>query len=599
MKKLRLAQTMMIATIILIVGFQAFYITRLYSNEWKDLKKETDVLFRETVYKLQVARFKKDTTLFTRRLHTDSVKLNTDNVFNFQAMNVIRNKKKKAPDKIKDSASNPKAMIITMPADGLNHTEISEKLRARVESLTLARPGTFKIITSTSEAGNQVRMFSRTIRDTLFRKDSVLKKVLKEGYTNDLNIAPVSRVHVPGKARITVRDTSRKAFRENILKDRTIAIRSSSFSDDPEIQIFANSSSANDSLSLPQLDSAFKNELKKASIKIPFKLVKNTGKRSALLPKEKELKTNPSSVGIFSPYHYQAAFENPFNFLLQKIAPNILLSLLLVAFTIVSFVVLYRNLMSQRRLADIKNDFISNITHELKTPIATVNVAIEAMKNFNVLNDTKRTQEYLDISASELQRLSLLVDKVLKLSMFEKKEIELKKEWFNMEELVKEVMNSMRLQFEKQKASVSIDTEGDKLDIKADRLHIMSVVYNLLDNALKYSNQGCNIDINMFSRTQYLELQVTDNGIGISEEFKSKIFEQFFRVPSGDRHNIKGYGLGLSYVNHIVKIHQGLIEVESEFGKGSTFTVKLPYEEATVVHFDKNRSIKKDFFNRN
>jgi two-component system phosphate regulon sensor histidine kinase PhoR len=594
MKKLRLAQTMMIATIILIVGFQAFYITRLYSNEWKDLKKETDVLFRETVYKLQVARFKKDTTFFTKTLHTDSVKLNTDNVFNFQAMNVIRNKKRKSPEQKKDSAANPKAFILTMPADDLNHTEISEKLRARVESLTLARPGTFQIITSSSLGGDQVKMFSRSFKDSLLKKDSVFQKVLKEGHKDELNVAPISRVRVPGKARITIRDTTRKNLPQTILKDRTISVRSS-FSDDPEIQIFANSNSANDSLSLPQLDSAFRNELKKASIKIQFKLIKSTGKRSALLPKEEELKTTPSSVGIFSPNHYQAAFENPFNFLLQKIAPNILLSLLLVAFTIVSFVVLYRNLMSQRRLADIKNDFISNITHELKTPIATVNVAIEAMKSFNVLNDTKRTQEYLDISASELQRLSLLVDKVLKLSMFEKKEIELKKEWFNMEELVREVMGSMRLQFEKQKASVSIDTEGDKLDIKADRLHVMSVVYNLLDNALKYSNTGCKIDINIFSRAQYLELQVTDNGIGISDEFRSKIFEQFFRVPSGDRHNIKGYGLGLSYVNHIVNIHNGLIEVASGLGKGSTFTVKLPYDEAPVLKLDKNRNKKGSF----
>jgi two-component system phosphate regulon sensor histidine kinase PhoR len=253
--------------------------------------------------------------------------------------------------------------------------------------------------------------------------------------------------------------------------------------------------------------------------------------------------------------------------------------------------------MSQRRLADIKNDFISNITHELKTPIATVNVAIEAMKSFNVLNDTKRTQEYLDISASELKRLSLLVDKVLKLSMFEKKEIELKKEWFNLHELVKEVMSSMRLQFEKQKTIMSMSITGDKLDIKADRLHITSVVYNLLDNALKYSNQGSKIDINITSHPQYIELNVSDNGIGISEEFRSKIFEQFFRVPSGDRHNIKGYGLGLSYVNHIVKIHRGLIKVESELGKGSTFSVRLPYDDATLISLDKNRKNRKDKFN--
>ena len=598
MRKLRLIQIMMTATIILIVGFQVYYVTKLYKSEWHDLKKETDVLFRETVYKLQVARFKKDTTFFTAKVRIDSVRMNTDNVFNLQAINVIRNQKKNAREKVKDSAVKPKAVIISLPAQDVKRSEISEQLRATIDSLMLNRSGKYQIITSSSSGGNHVEMFSKNIKDTVLANDSSIRIAFKEGSKNDMIFVPSSKVRVPAKTRIIVRDTNLRHSTDYFVKDKTPALKSS-FSDDPGIQIFANSGSANDSLSLPQLDSAFTNELQKASIKLPFKLIKSTGKQSDFLPGEKELKTNPSSVGIFTPYYYQAAFENPFNFLIKKIAPNILLSIFLVAFTIGSFVVLYRNLMSQRRLADIKNDFISNITHELKTPIATVNVAIEAMKSFNVLNDTKRTQEYLDISASELQRLSLLVDKVLKLSMFEKKEIELKKELFNMEALVKEVMDSMRLQFDKHKATVLMHINGDKLDIIADRLHILSVVYNLLDNALKYSNTGCRIDINIFSRDQYLELQVIDNGVGISAEYKSKIFEQFFRVPSGDRHNIKGYGLGLSYVSHIVNIHRGLIEVESEFDKGSIFTVKLPYDEATAISYNKNRSISKDVLNLN
>jgi len=224
----------------------------------------------------------------------------------------------------------------------------------------------------------------------------------------------------------------------------------------------------------------------------------------------------------------------------------------------------------------MKNDFISNITHELKTPIATVNVAIEALRNFNALQSPERTKEYLDISAAELQRLSMLVDKVLKLSMFENKEIELQKENFDLKILIEEVLYSMRLQFEKQGAIVDFKTMGPDFIIHADRLHITSVVYNLLDNALKYSRENPIIHVELAAIGSDMQLNVTDNGIGIAADYADKIFDKFFRVPSGDHHNIKGYGLGLSYAAEVVRKHNGAISLDSELGKGTKFTVKLP-----------------------
>ena len=224
----------------------------------------------------------------------------------------------------------------------------------------------------------------------------------------------------------------------------------------------------------------------------------------------------------------------------------------------------------------MKNDFISNITHELKTPIATVNVAIEALRNFDALQSPERTKEYLDISAAELQRLSLLVDKVLKLSMFENKEIELQKQNFDLKQLIEEVMYSMRLQFEKQGAQINFKSMGPDFMILADRLHITSVIYNLFDNALKYSKSNPTINIELASLQNEMIFSVADSGIGIAPDYASKIFDKFFRVPSGDHHNIKGYGLGLSYAAEVVRKHQGTIHLETELGKGSRFTVKLP-----------------------
>ena len=240
---------------------------------------------------------------------------------------------------------------------------------------------------------------------------------------------------------------------------------------------------------------------------------------------------------------------------------------------------LYRNLLRQQRLAALKNEFISNITHELKTPIATVGVAIEALKNFNAIDDPKRTKEYLDISQNELQRLSLLVDKVLKLSMFEKKEVELKYETVDLKEVVEEVVGSLKLQFEKNNARVTVTNEGN-LILLADRLHLLSVVFNLLDNAIKYSKENLSVQINLAERDNAIALTVTDNGIGIDAEYKEKIFEKFFRVPHGDTHNAKGYGLGLSYVARVIEQHKGTIAVETQPGIGTSFIITLPKKPA-------------------
>src|SRR4029078_7030011 len=151
-------------------------------------------------------------------------------------------------------------------------------------------------------------------------------------------------------------------------------------------------------------------------------------------------------------------------------------SLLLIGITVLSFVLLQRNLSRQQNVTELKNHFMSKITNELKTPIATVSVAIEAMKNFNALDNPERAKEYLDISGNELQRLSLLVDKVLRISMFEKKEIELKQEWFDMRALADEIVSSMRLQFEKYQAKVSVDSSHNPMNVYADKMHITSVL---------------------------------------------------------------------------------------------------------------------------
>lgn len=328
--------------------------------------------------------------------------------------------------------------------------------------------------------------------------------------------------------------------------------------------------SLQDSLNIKEIMELFASRLKKEYLYLPFKITKTAG-----ITDVADVPLSDVTIGITHPVTYHLSIDNTFPYLLKIITLPILFSLFLITVTILSFVILYRNLLKQQKLAEIKNEFINNITHELRTPIATVGVAIEALKNFNESNDTLKTKEYLDISGNEIQRLSLLVDNVLKVSMFEQKQTELNKEYFDLKVLTQEVLNTMKIQFEKRNATFNFSHFGEKFIIYADKLHITSIIYNLFDNALKYSDQKALIKVEITREENSIDLKVSDNGIGIGPEHIKKIFEKFFRVPTGNNHAVKGYGLGLSYVSEIVKRHNGSIVVESKLNEGSTFTISF------------------------
>jgi two-component system, OmpR family, phosphate regulon sensor histidine kinase PhoR len=272
---------------------------------------------------------------------------------------------------------------------------------------------------------------------------------------------------------------------------------------------------------------------------------------------------------------YELNFSNLNYFILKKIAPQISFSIFLTLLTAGSFLILYRNLVLQKKLMVLKNDFISNVTHELKTPITTVGVALEALKNFKGLENRELTVEYLEIAQKELTRLSLLTDKILKTAIFENKGIAFISEELQFDLLVEEVIASMKIVTEKNGTSISFSKLGHDFTLMGSPEHLLSVVYNILDNASKYSPSNALIEILLKDAQESITLSIKDNGIGIAKEYQRKIFEKFFRVPTGDVHTIKGYGLGLSYVESVIKSHGGTMTVESEPTKGSTFTVTL------------------------
>lgn len=335
-----------------------------------------------------------------------------------------------------------------------------------------------------------------------------------------------------------------------------------------------------DTLKVDSIEAYYKQALAKVGIAAPFQVHTFRHGPDDRIDKpffgQKSARFTSDAVRLNPMTRYAVSFTGIEGLLLKEITPQILFSIFLTVLTVASFYIMYKNQRAQQRLMQIKNDFISNVTHELKTPVATVSVALEALKNFHALDNPQRTTEYLEIAQSELNRLTLMTDKILKTAVYEDRGVELKTEMIDLDALVQQVLSSMKLVFEKRKTQLTYQKEGTDFTYEGSLAHLTNVLYNLIDNALKYTGDGALINISLANRSKKLVLSVRDNGIGISPEYHKKIFEKFFRVPAGDVHNIKGYGLGLSYVAHVIKSHGGEIAVESAPGKGSCFVITLP-----------------------
>lgn len=249
-----------------------------------------------------------------------------------------------------------------------------------------------------------------------------------------------------------------------------------------------------------------------------------------------------------------------------------------------SFSVTLLIIFRQKRISEIKNDFVNNMTHELKTPISTISLAAQMLNDKSIPVERKNLGYLGGVIADESKRLGLQVEKVLQMAIFEKTRLKLKLKEFDVHEVIKKVVANFSLQLESQGGMLITELGANNPVIVADEVHVTNVVNNLLDNALKYKNGNPEIIIFTKNATGGIVIAFKDNGVGISRDNVRKIFDQFYRVPTGNVHNVKGFGLGLSYVKKIVEAHGGRIWVDSTLGIGSTFSVFLPWSGPT----DKN-----------
>jgi two-component system phosphate regulon sensor histidine kinase PhoR len=296
-------------------------------------------------------------------------------------------------------------------------------------------------------------------------------------------------------------------------------------------------------------------------------------------PKSNE---TPGTILLHSEYItglYTIQVSEYYWFLFKKIAPQILFVLFLIAITAAAFILAHHSLQRERRLSLMRNNLVSNMSHELKTPVTTVKVALEALSDETVLQDAATTREYVNIANLELQRLELLINQTLNTSLLESGKLPVQKALIDMEDTVTGVINNMQPRIEKQRALLSLSFEGDDFNLQADKLHVQGVILNILDNALKYGGEGVRIQVVAKSDSHRIELSVSDNGPGIPKAYQHRVFEKFFRVPAGNIHNVKGYGLGLSYAAEVMRLHNGSILLSDTAGGGCTFTLCFPKDQ--------------------
>ena len=263
-------------------------------------------------------------------------------------------------------------------------------------------------------------------------------------------------------------------------------------------------------------------------------------------------------------------------YLLNSLRWIILGALLFILVVLAAFFITIRSLLNQRKVNEIKNDFINNMTHELKTPLATISLAVDALKTEKVQSDPTSVAYFSNIIKEENVRMNKHVEIILETGQLENKDLELTKQPVNVHDLIQAVVDSYKLQLEEKPSNIHMQLDATAPEIIADEEHLLHVLSNLLDNAIKYSKETIDILVSTINVNNKMIITIEDNGIGMTSETTKHIFEKFYRAHSGNIHNVKGFGLGMSYVKRIVALHKGQIRVQSELDHGTTIEITLP-----------------------
>ncbi|BAO74980.1 sensor histidine kinase [Winogradskyella sp. PG-2] len=340
----------------------------------------------------------------------------------------------------------------------------------------------------------------------------------------------------------------------------------------------------NDSLNLKEIDSLLKGEFDRKKITVDYELYYDKGKQNRKFSKDflkpvsdsifntdDILKTTSKSTFLPKKSTLEIGFTNETKVILQRILGGVLISTLLVIAVISCLFYLLKIIKYQKQLAEVKNDLISNITHEFKTPIATIGVALESINNFNAIEDKTKTREYINMSSEQLGKLNTMVEKLLETATLDSDNLELNKESIDIIELFNSLINRYKIQFPEKEFNTSFKVEN--LLANVDIFHFENALNNILDNAVKYG--GDIISLDLIPTDKKLNILISDNGNSLSKTNKERIFEKFYRVPKGNTHDVKGFGIGLYYTKTIIEKHNGSIGLDLAKNL-TTFKISLP-----------------------
>jgi two-component system phosphate regulon sensor histidine kinase PhoR len=292
-------------------------------------------------------------------------------------------------------------------------------------------------------------------------------------------------------------------------------------------------------------------------------------KGNAFILFQADIYTSPEYLLIYFPHEKQ--------FLLTELWGMLLISIILIIVIVYSFTYTITTIFRQKRLSEMKNDFINNMTHEFKTPISTISLACEALADKELRGSGEFLESYLSMITEENKRLAGMAEKILQTALIDKGQLKMKREKIDLHEIITDVIKNLRIQVEIKDGEIKRRFKATISQIEGDKVHVTNLVYNLLDNANKYSPKKPMIRIITENASNGIVITIEDNGIGIGKNEQKKIFEKLYRVPTGNIHEVRGFGLGLNYVKAIVEEHKGRISIESEVNKGSKFKVFLPF----------------------
>ncbi len=375
----------------------------------------------------------------------------------------------------------------------------------------------------------------------------------------------------PNEARVAYNRlvTSKKVYLEKILN-----------------QVILSEGRIEDRLNYPGLDSLIRQEFKEIEISYEFAVRSGTSRYTLRSAGFNPLVSYPKYASLLFPHDVLVApnflvvyFPTRDSYFRNSVGvmagASLLLAIIILVISTIDIYVINR----QKKLSEIKNDFISNMTHELKTPIATISLASQMLADKGIRNETRDLSHIFSVINEESKRLGNQVERVLQMSIFDEKKVSLKIHPIDFDNLVTQAADKIALQVERRKGNLTLDLQIGEQPVDGDETHLQNVVFNLIDNALKYCTTEP--EIHILTRTSGMEMrmEISDNGVGISKESLKRIFEKFYRVPTGNVHDVKGFGLGLSYVRKVIEQHGGSIGVKSEPGKGTTFTIALPLKQ--------------------